>query len=267
MGLGSTLTWKLVTTYDLEWRRFSLPLLKKTALQRPLRIAHLSDLHASENVPFDYLERVFHEVLSHEPDLICLTGDFISDRLPQPRRYRNLLDSLSRQAPCFAVTGNHDGGIWAARHGGYPDTSKICMLLKDAGITVLQNESQTVDLKGRRVRLTGLGDPWAEECDPEPAFGGLTPNEDPHLVLSHNPDTKTALASYSWDLLLSGHTHGGQLCIPGVGAPLAPVKDGRYTEGLHAWQDRHLCVSKGIGNHHGLRINCPPDVCLIELTA
>lgn len=267
LGIGSTAACKLITTYDVEWKRFSLPLFKKSSFARPLCIAHLSDLHASEAVPFDYLERVFTRVQAARPDLICLTGDFISDLLPEPRRYRHLLRTLTETAPCYAVTGNHDGGKWAVRRGGYADTSNVRTLLEDARITLLTNESRLVELHGIPIRVTGLGDPWAGECDPETAFAGIPGDHLPHIVLSHNPDTKEALQAYPWDLLLAGHTHGGQLRIPGMGAPLAPVNDIRFTEGLHIWNDRHLCISKGIGNHHGLRINCPPDVCLIEVTA
>ena len=89
----------------------------------------------------------------------------------------------------------------------------------------------------------------------------------PAVLLSHNPDTKEGVASRHWELMLSGHTHGGQLRVPWLGAtPFAPVRDKRFVAGLHRWNDRWIHITKGIGNVYGMRINCPPEISFLTLT-
>ena len=117
-----------------------------------------------------------------------------------------------------------------------------------------------------KFNLVGVGDRWAGHFDPGAAFHGVDRTR-PTVLLSHNPDTKSHLAGHDWQLMLSGHTHGGQLRVPWLGAtPFAPVSDKRFVEGLHRWNDRWLHVSKGIGSIYGLRINCPPEVSFLTLT-
>ena len=87
----------------------------------------------------------------------------------------------------------------------------------------------------------------------------------PIIVLSHNPDSKDILGDYPWDMMLCGHTHGGQLYLPILGTPFAPVKDHRYVHGLKAWNDRLIHTTSGIGNLFGMRFNCRPEVSLLTL--
>jgi hypothetical protein len=86
------------------------------------------------------------------------------------------------------------------------------------------------------------------------------------VVMSHNPDTKVMLQNYSWDVMLSGHTHGGQIWLPIIGAPFAPVEDKRFIAGLYRWDNRWIHITKGIGNVHGLRFNCRPEVSLLTIS-
>ena len=86
------------------------------------------------------------------------------------------------------------------------------------------------------------------------------------LALLHNPDGKDQIADHSWHLALCGHTHGGQLCLPWWGTPFAPVRDHRYVAGLNRWRDRWIYTTRGVGNLHGVRFNCRPEVRLLTLT-
>jgi predicted MPP superfamily phosphohydrolase len=88
----------------------------------------------------------------------------------------------------------------------------------------------------------------------------------PLILLSHNPDTKQRLLRYSWDLMLSGHTHGGQLSLPLVGEPFAPIEDKAHVHGLYRWEDRWLHITAGVGALHSLRFNCRPEVSVLTLT-
>ncbi|MGF1484194.1 MAG: phosphodiesterase, partial [Opitutales bacterium] len=112
----------------------------------------------------------------------------------------------------------------------------------------------------------GVGDLWSRECDPLSAFGRVRGSDDrPTLLLAHNPDSKTYAEAFDWDLMLSGHTHGGQLSLPFVGEPFAPVGDKRYVDGLRDWQGRWIQVTRGVGAGLRARFNCRPEVSLLEL--
>jgi predicted MPP superfamily phosphohydrolase len=234
---------------------------------RPLRLLHLSDFHASEVVPFELIERAILLGIALQPQLICLTGDFITYDLPDAQRYRQLLAKLAHAAPCYASLGNHDGGPWV--HSIASD-EPVRSLLATAGITVLKNDLRHLTIDGTRLCLVGVGDLWNDELDPSNVLARHTAadvNSPPCIVLGHNPDGKTLLDDYAWNLLLCGHTHGGQLLIPFTGAaPFAPVHDKRYIRGCYRWHSRWLHVSAGVGNLHGVRLNSRPQVSLLELS-
>jgi len=231
----------------------------------PLRILQLSDLHASRVVSLNFISEAVRMGLELHPDLICLTGDFITRGHKQLDGYAEVLQPLSATLPTFACLGNHDGGVWAARRNGDSDTSRVREVLANAGVTLLHNSAQTVRVRDRNLRVVGLGDIWAGEMQPMIAFATPDPGADATIVLSHNPDTKDYMKAYAWDLLLSGHTHGGQVRLPFIGAPVVPVRDKRFLEGLHEWEGRQVHVTRGVGNLYGVRFNCPPEVSLLTL--
>ena len=233
----------------------------------PLKILHLSDLHASPVVSLKFIEKAIQLGLDWAPDLICLTGDFITWKFDRFDRYAEILSTITQRAPAFACLGNHDGGTWASGGGGYPDTTEVRALLARSRIELLHNSARTLQRRDWNIRLIGLGDPWAGEFTPQTAFAAAQPTADGvTVVLSHNPDTKDALKFHAWDLMLSGHTHGGQFCLPLLGTLFAPVQDRRYVKGLHRWNNRWLHITKGIGNVLGLRFNCRPEISLLTLT-
>ncbi|MCX7721500.1 MAG: phosphodiesterase YaeI [Verrucomicrobiae bacterium] len=230
----------------------------------PIRILHMSDLHASMVVGLDQIAEAVELGLKCEPHLVCLTGDFITRRYERFDEYAAVLAPLAKHAPTFACLGNHDGGAWAQRRRGYSDTASVRALLAKSGVQLLHNASVAVRLDGWQLTVTGLGDYWAGELQPEVAFRGADP-ESARLVLVHNPDSIEELRRYGWDLMLCGHTHGGQLRLPVLGTPFAPVKDHRLVDGLHNCDGRWVHITRGVGNLLGIRINCPPEVSLITL--
>lgn len=234
----------------------------------PLKILQLSDLHASPVVSLEFIGEAVRTGLALQPDLICLTGDFITRGYNELDGYAETLKPLAAAAPTFACLGNHDGGLWAAGRRGYADTNRVRDLLFKAGVILLHNAYRSICIQDWELCLIGLGDLWAGELQPMSAF----PKDDSDdsgavisVVLSHNPDSKEHLKPYAWQLLLCGHTHGGQLRLPMLGTPFAPVKDRRFVEGLHAWDGRWIHVTRGVGNLHGVRFNCPPEVSLLTL--
>jgi uncharacterized protein len=242
--------------------------LPEITLGKTVRIVQLSDLHASEVVPLAFLEHAIGLALAQKPDLICITGDFITyGKGWEPASYSKILRKIPERVPCFASLGNHDGG-WPTQWGNKPySTEAVKKLLAASGLPLLFNASTTISVRSQTVRLVGLGDLWANDCLPQFAFREVPNDGLPTVVLSHNPDTKDLMPQYPWHLMLSGHTHGGQVVMPVLGLCPAPVQDRRYIKGLKPWNDRLIYVSAGVGNIDGVRFNCRPQVNVLDLVS
>ena len=232
-----------------------------------VRILQLSDFHASPPVPFSLLESSVELGLDAKPDVICLTGDFVTDATPfDEARYTRVLRRLASAAPVFVTLGNHDGGAWAASRGGYQDTSVIGDLLRASGVPLLHNRSEVVRVRDQSIRFAGVPDLWSGDVDGDSAFRNIAA-DDPAILLAHNPDTKDILADWPWDLMLSGHTHGGQVVLPMLGERFVPVCDKRFVAGLKQWNGRKVYVTRGVGSIDGVRVNCRPEVTLLDLVS
>ncbi len=230
-----------------------------------VRILQLSDFHASSVVPFSLIENAVEMGLETKPDVICLTGDFVTDASPfDEEEYARILRRLSSAAPVLANLGNHDGGAWGAKVGGLKDTSRVRALLRASDIPLLHNRSEVLRVRDQSIRFAGVPDLWSERIDGDRAFADV-PADDPAILLAHNPDTKDVLADRPWDLMLSGHTHGGQVVLPMLGERFVPVRDKRFIAGLKAWHGRQVYVTRGVGNIDGVRVNCRPEVTVLDL--
>lgn len=254
--------------FEAHWLQKSLFTVPLSGGSRPaVKLLHLSDLHASPVVSLGYIGKAIDAGLNWKPDLICLTGDFITSQFKDLAGYVEILRRLSQTAPTFASLGNHDGGRWAKEEGGYASVGWISELLEKSAIKLLHNQSAMTRVNGRDLNLVGLGDLWAEDLDARRGFAANKANGNETILLSHNPDTKEHLGIFEWHLMLSGHTHGGQLRVPWMGAtPFAPVRDKRFVAGLHRWDDRWIHITKGVGSVFGMRINCPPELSFLTLT-
>jgi predicted MPP superfamily phosphohydrolase len=248
----------------LDVSRFSVPLPGDES-RRPLTLLQMADFHASDVVSLDFIENSVRVALdSCNPDFICLTGDFITWKWEHWDEYSAILATLTAKAPTFACIGNHDGGEWAGSSKGFDDHDLVDTMLANAGVTLLHNSSTIFERDGWKLNIVGVGDWWADEMHAREAYRNIDGSRST-ILLSHNPDTKTHLEAWPWDLMLSGHTHGGQLSLPGIGTPFAPIRDKRYVRGLHRWNDRWLHITKGVGNLHGMRFNCRPEVSVLTL--
>lgn len=239
------------------------------SLKRPVRVLHLSDLHASIYVSFEMIREALDLGLAMNPDLIFVTGDFFTGIFDQWEPYKSVLRLLSEAAPTYAVLGNHDGQVDSQGVGGWATRGQVTDLLEGSGLLLLYNESRRVTVRGQSITLLGLGDLWRKECVPSQAFASHAPrgidDESWRILLSHNPDAKELSAAFDWDLMLSGHTHGGQVVVPLVGPLWVPVEDKRFIAGLYDWGERQLFVTRGVGNLRGIRFNCRPEISLLEL--
>ncbi|MDZ4800034.1 MAG: phosphodiesterase YaeI [Bryobacteraceae bacterium] len=232
--------------------------------KRPVRILQLTDMHASRVVPMSLIEEAAALGAAEKPDLICLTGDFVTlGASYDAGAYTRILGELARVAPTVGVLGNHDGGLWGK---AMAESTPVERMLERAGIPLLHNRWQPMNVRGQKFALAGVGDLWAQQVDGAAAFEGLDNPKDPVIVLAHNPDTKDELRRKPWDLMLCGHTHGGQVVLPVGGARFAPVRDKRYVAGLHPWNDgRLIYTSRGVGSLGGVRFRCRPEVTILDV--
>lgn len=256
-----------VYAFGIEPRRLvvqahSLPW-PQTGLQLPrLRLAVLSDIHAAwPHTTPARLARVARRILAFAPDLVLLPGDFATTEtfgvLPiAPEPMAEALRPLAERVRTFAVLGNHDYDY---------DGERIASALKRVGIRVLANESVAVPAGDGMLWLAGLDDPVSLRHDLEAAFTRL-PETEPAILLSHTPDVH-AFAPPNVRLVIAGHTHGGQVCLPGIG-PLITMSrlPRRQAHGLHDIGDRHLFVTAGIGTTGlPLRFLRPPEIGILDL--
>ncbi len=223
---------------------------------------HLSDIHVGRQVSDAYVAKAFRRASALAPDIVAITGDFISYEGPeQPPQLRAALRDLPRgRLATVAILGNHDYGFgWRM-----PDVATaVERELRDAGVVVLRNGA--LDVGG--LAIVGLGDLWANQFDPAAVLAAHVGG--PALVLSHNPDT---LDLGGWGdfrgWVLAGHTHGGQCKPPFLPPPLLPVRNKRYTAGAIPLDDgRAVYISRGVGHLTPVRFNVRPEVTAFTLRA
>lgn len=213
------------------------------------------------------IQRAVRLGIETRPDLICLTGDYVTRGLEvDAEGYRKILAQLAPAAPVLASLGNHDGGRWAEAGSGYQSINQVQALLESVGISVLRNRSVQVKVRAQAITVVGVGDLWAADLDAALAFRDVTAESAPVVLLSHNPDSKAAVRSYPWRMMLCGHTHGGQVVLPGYGPLMVPVNDRAYTAGLNRWDNRWVHTTRGVGGlMRGVRFFCRPEVSVLDL--
>lgn len=224
-------------------------------------LVQLSDLHLGPNVEEEYIRHVFRVVDGMRPDLVAVTGDWVTWRGgEQLRMLRRVLMDLPRaRFGVVGILGNHDWGVgWRESHVA----DAVAREAEIAGVAMLRNTA--IDIRG--LAIAGTDDLWARHCSPQRlvADGAL---RGPSLVLCHNPD---ALDQAGWGdfkgWTLSGHTHGGQVHAPFLPPPLLPVKNRRYTQGPIAVGDgRRVYISRGIGHTLRVRFLVRPEITVHRL--
>jgi hypothetical protein len=253
------------TTVEPRWFDTSHTAIRMPKLSQNVRVLHLSDLHSSADVPTELLLDAVRAGVATQPDLICLTGDYITTLRQYDAHGLGLVfRKLAQVAPTYAVVGNHDCGT--GRKSG-ASSEIIRELLASNGVNVLHNLSTTVEMKnGAQLSLVGTGDVWnSSEFRPAEAFSDVDASL-PVMALIHNPDSKRVLQEQPWDLMLSGHTHGGQVRVPFVYRYWLPISDTRYVAGLYRLGGgKQLYITRGVGSPKGIRFRCRPQISVLEL--
>ena len=227
------------------------------------KIAHLTDFHSYE---FGKREKRVLEILdSIDPDFIFITGDFIDHRTKDISSCQEFWSELGNryQGRVYSVLGNHEYWI------DHIDASSIKKLLEESGIVVLSNENEKIFQGDEYIYLLGVDDPHTGNDDLKKSAINTYENI-PKILLAHSPDIINDLESLereNIDLILAGHTHGGQVVIPFMRPYWTPTKNrGKYASGLFEINEMNLYVNRGIGMAvYPIRFNCPPEITVIEL--
>jgi uncharacterized protein len=255
----------------LEITQLQVSLAGLPAVFDGMRIAQLSDIHMDEYTEPFFLHRVVDHINHLQPDVVLLTGDYVSSGLGSQRyaigaawQCANILTGLECKR-VFAILGNHDVAVGPAA---------VTEALTANGITVLNNAILPIERAGARLWLAGLDDPVNGDPNPElaiPASVRNRPNE-PVILMCHAPDYVDTLLTHpagrAVDWMLSGHTHGGQVRLPLLGALELPELGRKYIEGLFRLGRLQLYVNRGVGTVGvPFRLLCPPEVTLFTLRA
>jgi uncharacterized protein len=230
------------------------------------RIVQLSDFHASRQVTPAYLSEAVTLAQAQRPDLVVLTGDFIHRGYKYVAPVADVLARLEAPYGIFAVLGNHDFSVRnALGFRRYRHLHRaVAQALQTRGIRVLRNESVALEKNGAILHLVGLEDLWSQVCDLDRAFAQLADHV-PAIVLAHNPRTVEILNGHRCDLMLSGHTHGGQIHLPGVGRPMLSRRARRLAAGMYRHDNTRIYVNKGVGFGFRFRFGVRPEVAVLIL--
>ena len=276
VAAGAAATGALVLGEDTTLLEPNRPIL--TAMEVPLArlpvafdgftIAQLSDFHYDDQLSPVPMGAAIEIVNRLQPDLVVLTGDIATVPV-----FHRVLHNAKRSAavvePCarlltqlrarlgtVSILGNHDIGC---------DAPRITATLQACGIPVLRNRAVPLEQDGGRIWLCGLDSVVEKKQNINQALHGV-PGDELVILLVHEPDFADRAAHYPVDLQLSGHSHGGQIWLPGIGAPWLPEFAQKYPRGQHRIGPLTLYTNMGIGTIRlPIRLNCPPEVTLFTL--
>ena len=210
-------------------------------------------------------KRVLEITKEHNPDFIFILGDFVDEATRNIKACEVFWDKLGsiNKAKVFGVLGNHD------HRNKKIKSEDLCVLLEKYGIHILNNKSQKIFKDNSSLDLVGVDDVFTRNDDLGKALRGLD-DEVPKILLSHSPDIVNKLGDFQdkgIDLILAGHTHGGQIKIPFMRPYWVPTKNmGKYASGLFKILNIPMYVNRGIGmSMFPIRFNCPPDVTVVCL--
>lgn len=247
---------------SLSVHRYELRLPHWPREQNPLLIAVLSDLHVgSPYYGTEKLREVVRRVNASRVDLVLLAGDYLVGGIPfgtfvPPEDVASILKELDASLGVYAVLGNHD---W------WFDGPRLRRAFESEGIRFLEDESLHLALGHFDFWLVGLSD-WREKKPDVDAVLAAVPEAAPILVFTHNPDVFPVIPERV-SLTLAGHTHGGQVRFPFLGAPIVPSEYGeRYAQGHIVEEGKHLFVTSGLGTSIiPVRFRVPPEIALVEI--
>lgn len=244
-------------TNSIAVRHYTVPIAGLPPAFAGFTILHLSDLHNKQYGPQQ--EGLLDIMARLEYDLIAITGDIIDKRDPQMAPVEELLAGLSKEE-IFFVPGNHEH--WA----GY---EPIQAVLAGRGVKILENEGVRYERGGDHIWLLGVDDPYSGRARLDKALAGVDYSH-PRVLLAHTPEIFPTAVEAGLDLVLVGHTHGGQIRLPFLGAVVAPGQGffPAYDYGLFTESNTTMIVNGGLGESAiPVRFNLRPEIVLVTLVA
>jgi predicted MPP superfamily phosphohydrolase len=220
-------------------------------------IVHLTDLHYGFYIHLKLLRDIVELVNSIPHHITVCTGDYVSHRVSEVDAIWPVLYGLRAPEGVFSILGNHDYERCAARSVHW---------LKRSGQD-LNYSIRKLERRGEALWLAGAGDFWWDHRSIDALLDPIPP-EACSILLAHNPDSVDTFNRRSADLVIAGHTHGGQINLPYIGSPVVSVNNKNYTSGLcRSRRGLPVFISRGIGlTRVPLRVNCPPEIAVLELT-
>ncbi len=222
------------------------------------RIVQLSDLHYGFLVPIGLIKHVIERANQLKPDVIVCTGDYVHEKnsTTQIDKVWPIISNLTAPFGVYSVLGNHDH--WA-------DTARSDYWLKQTKQD-LRHKVVRIEREKQPLWIAGVGDLYEDHRNIDNVLSQI-PDTDCRIVLAHNPDSADTQYTKRIDLMISGHTHGGQVNIPFVGTPVLPVHNKNYSSGLkNSQRGSKVFISKGIGwAICPIRFNCLPEIVVLEL--
>jgi predicted MPP superfamily phosphohydrolase len=255
-----------ISRHEISIERLTIRLPRLPEAFRGLKIAQVSDFHYAEYTEGFFIKRVVEEVNRLKPDVVAFTGDYIT------KGFWSMQETINFAYKCaemlagvespqrYAVLGNHDCVIEPRMHA-------VTDALETHGIPVLENQAVPLEREGGRLWFAGTGDAICHQVKLDEAIpAAVRKGGEPVILLAHEPDILPEVARYDVDLMLSGHTHGGQVRFPFLPAMFLPEFGRNYVEGLFRLGSTQLYVNRGVGTVNlPFRFNCPPEITLITL--
>lgn len=251
---GSFIEPKIITAQEYDVN------IRKSYPAREIKVVVMGDFHLGPYNDEYLIENVVRKVERMKPDLILLTGDYISHKDEAVIGFA-ALNRLKPAYGIFAVTGNHD-------YLG-EDVESVVNTLQGYGVNFLRNTGITISAAGKDLYIAGVDDYWFGETDPTRALINKRPGQ-PSILIAHNPDMVNYVPTeLRFGLMVSGHTHGGQIRLPFIGSLVQPPTDlpREYSQGLHEYEGRQIFITPGLGEvGPRARLFNPPEISVINLT-
>ena len=222
-----------------------------------LKIVHLTDLHHSLFTPLEEIQHAVHVANHLRPDLVALTGDYVTLSRDYIWPVAEALGRLRARFGIFAVLGNHDFQV---------DPDEVTRALRAHSVRVLRNAHWALRARSAALWVVGVDDLWWQADDLGAALHAV-PARETRILLCHNPLGIRAASEHNIDLVLSGHTHGGQVRLPVVGSVYGRSRLGeRFVDGWNRLKSTQIYISRGIGKVLvPLRVGCPPEIACLRL--
>ena len=248
----------------LEIRRLTVPIKDLPTSFEGFKIGVLSDIHWGHAIDSIYMQKTCSSIMNEKPDLMVVPGDFLHgiDRHTHTKaRLEGVIESLDSPHGVLGVLGNHDH--WVGKHYA------MDQIHTHSRVQLIDGKNVILERQGSVLAIGGVGDLWEEEIDLRKSLHGISPDT-PRILLSHNPDVAEVVQGDNEtrvDLQISGHTHGGQVTIPGIydGTGRVSHYGSKFNHGLVQGKRHLVYVTKGVGRPHGVRLFAPPDVSCITL--